>query len=60
MGAMDKLRDMFGNKKDEAVGAAKQQVGQATGDKDLRREGATQKGVSDVKQAAKKAKDAVT
>ncbi|MGH3744308.1 MAG: CsbD family protein [Mycobacteriales bacterium] len=57
---MDRLKDMFGNKKDQAVGAAKQQAGKATDDPDLRREGTTQKGVSNVKQAGKKAKDAIT
>lgn len=60
MGAMDRLKNMFGDKKDQAVGAAKQKVGESTDDKDLKREGTAQKGISDVKQAGKKAKDAIT
>lgn len=60
MGAMDKLKGKFGDKKDQAVGATKEKTGKATGDKDLKREGTAQKGVSNVKQAGKKAKDAIT
>jgi uncharacterized protein YjbJ (UPF0337 family) len=60
MGAMDKLKSKFGDKKDQAVGAAKETAGKATDNKDLKREGTTQKGVSNVKQAGKKAKDAIT
>jgi len=54
MGLEDKLR----NKKDEATGAAKEQVGKATGDEELEREGKTDQGVSNLKQAGEKVKDA--
>lgn len=54
MGVLDKLR----NKKDELVGAAKQKAGEASGDRDLEREGTTQEGAGNVKQAGEKVKDA--
>lgn len=54
MGFLDKLR----NKKDELAGTAKQKAGETSGDQDLKREGATQKGAGNVKQAAEKVKDA--
>ena len=54
MGLEDKLR----NKKDEVTGAAKEHVGKATGDEDLEREGKTDQGVSNLKQAGEKVKDA--
>ena len=54
MGLEDKLR----NKKDEATGAAKEHVGKATGDEELEREGKTDQGVSNLKQAGEKVKDA--
>lgn len=54
MGVLDKLR----NKKDELAGTAKKKAGETSGDQDLKREGATQKGAGDVKQAAEKVKDA--
>ena len=54
MGWDDKLR----NKKDEAMGSAKEQVGKATGDEELEREGQTDQGVSNLKQAGEKVKDA--
>jgi uncharacterized protein YjbJ (UPF0337 family) len=54
MGLDDKLQ----NKKDEATGAAKEHVGKATGDEQMEREGKTDQGVSNVKQAGEKVKDA--
>ena len=54
MGWEDKLK----NKKDEATGAAKEKVGKATGDEELEREGQTDQGVSNLKQAGEKVKDA--
>jgi len=54
MGWDDKLR----NKKDEAKGAAKEQVGKATDNEDMETEGQTEKSVSNLKQAGEKVKDA--
>jgi uncharacterized protein YjbJ (UPF0337 family) len=54
MGWDDKLT----NKADEAKGTAKEQVGKATGDEEMEREGQTDQGVSNLKQAGEKVKDA--
>jgi uncharacterized protein YjbJ (UPF0337 family) len=54
MGWDDKLK----NKADEAKGAAKEHVGNATGDEEMEREGKTDQGVSNLKQAGEKVKDA--
>ena len=54
MGWDDKLK----NKKDEVKGAAKENVGKATGDEEMEREGKTDQGVSNLKQAGEKVKDA--
>ena len=51
MGLDDKLK----NKKDEAKGAAKENLGKATGDEQMEREGQS---VSNLKQAGEKVKDA--
>ena len=47
MGWFDKLK----NKKDEAKGAAKEHLGQATDDEQMEREGQTDQSVSNIKQA---------
>jgi uncharacterized protein YjbJ (UPF0337 family) len=52
------LDDKLANKKDEAKGAAKEHVGKATGDEQMESEGQTDQGVSNVKQAGEKVKDA--
>jgi uncharacterized protein YjbJ (UPF0337 family) len=54
MGWDDKLR----NKKDEAAGAAKEHIGKATHDEQMEDEGKTEQGVSNLKQAGEKVKDA--
>ena len=54
MGLDDKLQ----NKKDEATGAAKEHVGQATGDEQMEREGKTDRDLSNIEQAGEKVKDA--
>ena len=54
MGWKDKLE----NKTDEAEGAAKEHVGQATDDDQMKREGETEQTVSNLKQAGEKVKDA--
>ena len=54
MGWLDKLR----NKRDETKGAAKENVGKATGDEKMEREGKTDQTKSNLKQAGEKAKDA--
>ena len=54
MGWRDKLK----NKKDEAKGAAKEQVGKATDDEQMEREGRSEKTVSDLRQAGENVKDA--
>ena len=54
MGWDDKLK----NKKDEGKGAAKENLGKATGDEQMEREGKSDKGVSNLKQAGEKVKDA--
>ena len=54
MGWIDKLK----NKKDEAKGAAKENLGKATGDEQLEREGQSDQAVSNLKQAGEKVKDA--
>jgi uncharacterized protein YjbJ (UPF0337 family) len=54
MGWFDKLK----NKKDEAKGAAKKHLGQATDDEQMEREGQTDQSVSNIKQAGEKVKDA--
>jgi uncharacterized protein YjbJ (UPF0337 family) len=54
MGLDDKLR----NKKDETKGAAKKNLGRATDDEQMEREGRTEEAVSNVKQAGEKVKDA--
>src|ERR1035437_11009481 len=54
MGWDDKLE----NKKDEAKGAAKEQLGKATDDEQMQREGKTDQTKSNLKQAGEKVKDA--
>lgn len=54
MGWDDKLR----NKKDEAEGAAKEHIGRATDDEQMEDAGKTEQGVSSLKQAGEKFKDA--
>jgi uncharacterized protein YjbJ (UPF0337 family) len=54
MGWDDKMK----NKADEAKGAAKEGLGKATGDEEKEREGASEKAVSNLKQAGEKVKDA--
>jgi uncharacterized protein YjbJ (UPF0337 family) len=54
MGLDDKLR----NKKDEVAGAAKERIGKATHDEQMEDEGKTDQGVSNLKQAGEKVKDA--
>jgi uncharacterized protein YjbJ (UPF0337 family) len=50
--------EKLNNKKDEAKGAAKEHVGKASGDEQMEREGKTEQGVSNLKQAGEKVKDA--
>lgn len=52
------LDDKIENKKDEAVGAAKEHLGKATDDEQMEREGKNDQSVSNVKQAGEKIKDA--
>lgn len=54
MGWDDKLK----NKKDEAKGEAKEQLGKATDDEEMGREGRTDQTKSNLKQAGEKVKDA--
>ena len=54
MGAMDKAKD----KAQEAAGAAKEKVGQATDDAELEAQGKKDKAVGGLKGAGEKAKDA--
>jgi uncharacterized protein YjbJ (UPF0337 family) len=54
MGWTDKLK----NKKDETEGAAKENLGKATGDEQMQREGQSDQSVSNLKQAGEKVKDA--
>ena len=54
MGWDDKLE----NKKDQAKGAAKEQLGKATDDEQMEREGKTDQTKSNLKQAGEKVKDA--
>ncbi|GAA1253655.1 CsbD family protein [Oryzihumus leptocrescens] len=54
MGNEDKLR----NKGEEIGGAAKEKVGQATGDRDLQAEGKGDQTKANLKQAGEKVKDA--
>jgi len=46
------------NKKDEVKGATKENLGKATGDKQMQREGQSDQIVSKLKQAGEKVKDA--
>jgi uncharacterized protein YjbJ (UPF0337 family) len=55
MGRTDKLK----NKKDEAKGAAKEQLGKATDNQQMEREGQTDQTKSNLKQAGEKVKDAL-
>ena len=54
MGFEDKMK----NKKDEATGAAKEHVGDATGNEQMEREGKADQSKSNLKQAGEKVKDA--
>jgi uncharacterized protein YjbJ (UPF0337 family) len=54
MGWDDKLK----NKNDEAKGAAKENLGKATDDEQMEREGRSDQRVSNLKQAGEKVKDA--
>lgn len=51
--------DKAKHKAEEALGKGKQATGEATGDKDLERDGQVDQGKADVKQAGDKVKDAV-
>jgi len=53
MGWDDKLK----NKKDEAKGQAREQLGKATDDEEMEREGRTDQTKSNLKQAGEKVKD---
>jgi len=55
MGWDDKLK----NKKDEAKGQAREQLGKATDDEEMEREGRTDQTKSNLKQAGEKVKDAL-
>ena len=55
LGWTDKLR----NKKDEAKGAAKEQLGKATDDQQMKGEGQIDQTKSNLKQAGEKVKDAL-
>jgi uncharacterized protein YjbJ (UPF0337 family) len=50
--------DKMENKKDEAKGAAKEQLGKATDDEQMQQEGKTDQTKSNLKQAGEKVKDA--
>ena len=52
------LNDKMKNKKDETKGAAKENLGKATGDEQMEREGHSDQSVSNLKQAGEKVKDA--
>lgn len=54
MGWKDKMK----NKADEAKGSAKERIGKATDNERMENEGKTEKGVSNLKQAGEKIKDA--
>ena len=54
MGWLDKLK----NKRDETGGAAKEQLGKATDDEQMEREGQIDQTKSNLKEAGKKVKDA--
>jgi uncharacterized protein YjbJ (UPF0337 family) len=54
------LDDKIKNKKDEAMGAAKEHIGKATDNEQMENEGKTEQGVSNLKQAGEKVKDAFT
>ena len=54
MGLDDKMK----NKADEAKGAAKKHLGKATDNEQMENEGKTEQGVSNLKQAGEKVKDA--
>ena len=56
MSGMDKAK----NKVEELKGEGKEQVGEATGDRDLQAEGQSDQAKGDLKQAGEKVKDAVT
>ncbi len=55
MSALDKVKNLF----EKATGGAKEQVGKATGDKDLQAEGAKSSTKGNLKQAGENVKDAV-
>jgi uncharacterized protein YjbJ (UPF0337 family) len=50
--------DTLKNKKDEVKGAAKENLGKATDDEQMEREGQNDQAVSNLKQAGEKVKDA--
>lgn len=52
------LDDKIDNKAQEAAGKAKQGMGEATGDEDLKAEGQADETKADIKQAGEKIKDA--
>lgn len=54
MGWDDKMK----NKTDEVKGAAKERIGKATDNEQMEDEGKTEQGVSNLKQAGEKGKDA--
>jgi uncharacterized protein YjbJ (UPF0337 family) len=54
MGADDKTK----NKVEDIQGQAKEKIGQATGDDELRRQGERDQSKADLKQAGEKVKDA--
>ena len=49
--------DKVKNSADSKTGAAKEKVGDATGNEDMQAEGAAQKSTADLKQAGEKVKD---
>jgi uncharacterized protein YjbJ (UPF0337 family) len=51
-------KDKLKNKKDETKGAAKENLGKATGDERMEREGQGDQTASNLKQAGEKVKDA--
>ena len=53
MGMLDKAKD----KAEELMGKGKQEVGEQTGDQDLKNEGRVDEAKGDVKQAGEKVKD---
>ncbi|MEP7193599.1 MAG: CsbD family protein [Actinomycetota bacterium] len=51
--------DKLDNAKDDAVGGAKERIGEATDDAEMERKGRKQRAKGNIKQAGEKIKDAV-